>query len=227
MGSETPNPKRIPSAFGAIVCLALTGAACPLDDDPGFDDWCGDHLCHWNLVEGQIAKAPTWHERDYGVELIGPTVTLAQQPNIDSVPCLEFKVIADIDPAASVYLELNFRADGTTDYRERIPSARWQPLTFLVSAPTWYDAVTLTIRKETDGHAVLARLELGDGDGCTGPPLPLDDRPAGAWCETPEQCASAVCAPSQICSQTFVACDSATPCANGTGPCVDWPATCR
>ena len=114
MRSETSTRRRIPSAFTALVCLAMTGAACPLDDDPGFDDWCGDKLCRWTLVDGQIAKAPTWHERDYGVELIGPTVTLAQQPNIDSVPCLEFKVIADIDPAASVYLELDFRADGTT-----------------------------------------------------------------------------------------------------------------
>jgi hypothetical protein len=213
------------SLFAIACCLALT--ACPLDDDPGFDDWCGDRLCHWNLVDGQIAKAPTWHERDYGVELIGPQVTLVQQPNISSVSCLELKVIADIDPAASVYVELDFRADGTTDYRGRIPSAKWQPLTLLVKAPSWYDAVALTIRKESDGHAVLARLEFGDGQGCTGTAIPLDDRPAGAWCETGDQCTSGTCAPAKICSQTFAACDDATPCAAGTGPCVDWPATCR
>jgi len=158
---------------------------------------------------------------------MGSHVTLSQRPDISSVPCLEFKVIADIDPAASVSVELDFRADGTTEYSERIPSARWQPLTFLVAAPTWYDAVTLTIRKETDGHAVLARLELGDGEGCTGAPITLADRPAGAWCETADQCASGACAPSKICSQTFAACGDATPCADATGPCVDWPATCR
>jgi len=211
--------------LASLACLALAG--CPLDDDPGFDDWCGDQLCHWQLVDGQIAKAPTWHERDYGVELVGAPVTLTQRPDISSVGCLEFKVIADIDPAASVTLELDFRADGTTEYRERIPSATWQPLTFLVHAPSWYDGVALTIRKESDGHAVLARLELGDGEGCTGAPIPLDGRPPGAWCEAASQCTSGACAPSQVCSTTFAACAADNPCADGTGPCVDWPATCR
>jgi len=159
-------------ALAAIACLSLTG--CPLDKDPGFDDWCGDQLCHWTLVDGQIQKVPTWHERDYGVELVVSHVTLVQQPDIRSVPCLEFKVIADIDPAAAVYVELDFGADGTTEYREQIPSAAWQTLTFLVTAPTSYDTLALTIRKESDGHAVLARLELGDGQGCTGAPLPLE-----------------------------------------------------
>ena len=214
---------RMP-VFALMACLGL--AACPLDDDPGFDDWCGDQLCHWTLVDGQIAKAPTWHERDSGVELVGPHVTLRQQPNIESVACLEFKVIADIDPAAAVYVELDFLADGTPEWREQLPSAQWQPLTFLVAAPTWYDSVALTIRKESDGHAVLARLELGDGSGCTGTPISLDNRPAGAGCDTADQCASGTCAPSKVCSTTFAACD-ATPCADGTGPCVDWPATCR
>ena len=96
---------------------------------------------------------------------------------------------------------------------ERLPSAQWQPLTFLVSAPSWYDAVTLTIRKVSDGHAVLARLELGDGSGCTDAPIVLDNRPAGAWCETADQCASGTCAPSKVCAQTFAACDAtAVPC---------------
>jgi hypothetical protein len=215
--------KRI--ALAPLLCLAL--GACPLDDDPGFDDWCGDHLCHWDLIEGSIQKAPTWHERDYGVELLGAPVTLTQRPDITSVRCLEFKVIADIDPAAAVFVELDFRDDGTTEYSEQLPSASWQPLTFQVSAPSWYDALRLTVRKQSDGHAVLARLELGDGQGCTGAPIPLNDRPAGAWCETSDQCASAACAPSKICSATFAPCDATTPCADGAGPCVDWPATCR
>ena len=209
----------------ALLCLSLT--ACPLDDDPGFDDWCGDRLCHWDLTEGEIHKAPTWHERDYGVELSGPRVALTQNLDTSSVPCLEFKVIADIEPAAAVYLEMDFRADGTTEYRERIPSANWQPVSFLVSAPTWYDGVALTIRKESDGRAVLARLEVGDGQGCTGAPILLNDRPAGAGCETADQCASSACGPTKVCSQSFVSCDATTPCADGTGPCVDWSATCR
>jgi len=110
---------RIPLLLVSLTCLSVTG--CPLDDDPGFDDWCGDRLCHWDLADGDIRKAPTWHDRDHGVELVGPHVTLTQRPDIASVACLEFKVIADIDPAAAVYVELDFRGDGTSEVRERIP----------------------------------------------------------------------------------------------------------
>ena len=117
--------------MAAIACLAL--AACRSTTIPASTTGAGDRLCHWTLVDGEIRKAPTWHERDYGVELVGPHVTLAQRPDISSVPCLEFKVIADIDPAASVHVELDFGADGSIEYSERIPSARWQPLTFLVT----------------------------------------------------------------------------------------------
>jgi hypothetical protein len=211
-------------ALAPLLCLALTG--CPLNDDPGFDDWCGDHLCHWDLTEGSIQKVPTWHDRDYGVELVGPQVTLTQRPKIKSNPCLEFKVIADIDPAAAVYVELDFRADGTVEYREQLPSARWEPLTFLVSAPTWYDALALNIRKESDGHAVLARIELGLGGGCTGAPIPLNDRPTGASCETADQCASGACETSQFCSKTFAACDSNTPCPDA-GVCLYAGTSCQ
>ena len=34
--------------------------------DPGFDLWCGDSLCTWKLVTGEIRKAPTWHDKDAG-----------------------------------------------------------------------------------------------------------------------------------------------------------------
>src|SRR5262245_3009110 len=99
MSSSQRFTMRKGIALAPLLCLALS--ACPLNDDPGFDDWCGDHLCHWQVVEGSIQKVPTWHDRDYGVELVGPQVTLTQRPSITSQACLEFKVIADIEPAAA------------------------------------------------------------------------------------------------------------------------------
>lgn len=207
-----------------LSCLVL-GGACPLDEDPGFDEWCGERLCRWELISGEIRKAPTWHERDHGVELLGPEVVLSQVTDIDSASCLEFKVIGDIDPAASVYLEMDFLADGTTEYRQRIPSARWEPLSFLVTAPTWYEGVELVIRKESDGRVVLARLEVGDARGCTGQPIPLSNRPTNAGCETADQCAGGRCGYVRYCSQSSAACAVTEDCAGGTGPCVDWYTT--
>jgi hypothetical protein len=212
----------------ALGCICVLTSGCPLSDDPGFDDWCGDRLCHWDLARGEVRKAPTWHERDLGVELVGGDVVLHQRDDVDSVMCLEFKVIADIDPAASVFLEMDFLSDGTTDYRERIPSASWKPLSFLVSAPTWYKGVTLAIRKESEGHAVLARLEMSSADGCTGAAIPLANRPPGAWCEVTEECAAGLgCQAVNVCSKTFATCGVDGDCADGAGPCVAWPATCR
>jgi hypothetical protein len=210
----------------AVVCSLLTG--CPLDQDPGFDDWCGNTLCKWQLQQGAIQKAPTWHERDYGVDLLGSNVVLAQVSDTSSVTCLEFSVIANIDPAASVYLEMDFLSDGTIDYRQRIPSAKWDLLSFLVSAPTWYDGVTFFITKESAGQAVLARLDVSPATGCTAPPIPLGNRPAGAWCESNDQCASDVCnGATNVCKTTFAVCNADADCTAGTGPCVPWPATCQ
>lgn len=187
---------KIPLAF-ALFALVIAG--CPLAEDPSFDDWCGDQLCHWQQVAGNIQKVPTWNDHDFGVSLVGPQVILTQTTSISSVPCLEFKVIADIDPAATVYLQMSFTGDGVNQYSQRIPGAAWQPLTLLVSAPTWYDSLAVTIDKESDGRAVLARLEVNSGGGCTGAPIPLDDRPSGASCEAGDQCASGTCAPSNVC----------------------------
>src|SRR5262245_7363608 len=176
--------------LGLGLLVAAAGAACPLDEDPGFDEWCGERLCRWELERGEIRKAPTWHERDHGVELVGADVVLSQATDISSQSCLQFELIADIEPAASVYLEMDFLSDGSVEYRERIPSADWKPLAFLVAAPTWYEGVTLVIRKSSAGRAVLARLEVSSANGCTGDPIALPNRPAGAACEAADQCAS-------------------------------------
>jgi hypothetical protein len=210
-----------------FALFTLTVAACPLDEDPSFDDWCGDQLCHWQLTQGNIQKVPTWNDHDYGVSLLGSQVTLTQHTDISAVPCLEFKVIADLDPAASVFLEMSFTGDGINQYSQRLPSAAWQPLTFLVAAPTWYPSLAVTISKTSDGRAVLARLEVASGSGCTGAPIPLDNRPAGAFCETGAECTSSTCVASDVCSQTLAACDATTPCAGNTGPCLPWPSTCQ
>jgi hypothetical protein len=215
-------------AIGTLAILTTLLCGCPLDKDPGFDDWCGDTLCAWQLQQGEIRKAPTWHERDYGVELLGSSVVLAQKSDTSSVACLQFSVIAKIDPAASVYWEMDFLSDGTIDYRERIPSTEWNQLTFLVSAPTWYDGVTFYITKESAGSAVLARLEISDAEGCTAPPIPLGNRPTGAWCESDDECASGACTSgTRVCKNLFTRCASDSDCGSGAGPCVDWPATCN
>jgi hypothetical protein len=179
------------------VTPALLGAKCgeSLVRDPGFDLWCGETLCAWQVEEGAIAKIPTWHERDYGVDLIGPSVRLSQEntfPN-DHPSCLLFDLLADVD-TPEVVLAVDFGADGTNEVTQVLPNASWQKLSYKITAPSWYRAIRFSISKTGPGHAALARMRVAADAGCQGPPLSTAGRPGGAACETAAQCQGGVCA---------------------------------
>jgi hypothetical protein len=114
------------------------------------------------------------------------------------VNCIEFEVIADVDAKVGVDLEMDFRDDGTSEYKQHIPESHWAKLRFLVRAPTWYDGVRFILRKTGKGRAVLAQIQASSGSGCAGEPLTLADRPLGAACEVPEQCATGVCGEASV-----------------------------
>ncbi|MGB5286703.1 MAG: hypothetical protein WBN29_19505 [Polyangiales bacterium] len=46
-----------------LPCMLLVtmGSYCETDviDDPGFQFWCGEELCEWDLEEGEIRKVAT------------------------------------------------------------------------------------------------------------------------------------------------------------------------
>ena len=56
---------RLSSAI-LLASLYLTQAgnkSCSGDllNDSGFDLWCGDELCSWQVEKGTVEQAPTWH----------------------------------------------------------------------------------------------------------------------------------------------------------------------
>ena len=165
------------SAAVAAAALASMGATdCgQIIDDAGFDLWCGDQLCKWDLDAGQIQRAATWHESDAGVELLGSDTKISQHTDVDNLDgtCIRFEMIADLDDSVDLRLQMDVYDDLSYEYDERIPAADWRALSYLVRMPSTYAGVRFRLYKRSAGHAVLANIgaEIAPDSECTSPPL--------------------------------------------------------
>jgi hypothetical protein len=168
-----------------------------LNEDPSFDRWCGESLCYWQTDAGAIARVPTWHPDDYGVELVGSPAAISQRLDVAPLTapnwCFRFDTLAEIDPDTTVTLQLDYQDDGTIDYEAPVAGNDWAQVEVLLSAPTWYQSVRFRLAKTGPGRAVVAHLRITASSDCTAPAPPLVDRPLGSNCETDDQCASGVC----------------------------------
>jgi hypothetical protein len=217
---NTGGPRRWLRAALLVATLpALMGTECeePLVEDAGFDVWCGDMLCKWRLDAGAIAKVPTWHARDYGVELVGPSVQISQLLTFgsDEVSCLHFNLLGDIDETANVVLDVDFDDDGTPEYMETISAGAWTPVSLRLTAPTYFHGLSLTLRKSGSGRAALAQLQAAKSSDCNGAPPFTPDRPADAACETAAECASGTCLPGgpvSVCAADGTICSTDADC---------------
>ena len=166
--------------------------------DSGFDLWCGDALCAWQVDEGAIAKVPTWHARDYGVDLVSASTTISQLLPHGSadLACVHFKLLADIAPSVNVVLDLDFD-DGSSHVLQTLPTGAWTPIDYQLVTPTYFQSVRVSIRKNGAGRAVLAQIQADKSSSvCAGiPPLGATNRPEGATCEAAAQCAGRQCNP--------------------------------
>ena len=178
------------SQVGATDCGQITR-------DQGFDLWCGEELCTWKLERGEVRRVGTWNEKDPGVELVGEDVAIAQLTPVTSADttCIRFELVADIDERAEVRLNVDVFGDGSVELSERLPTARWKPLSFLIPVRAPYDGVRFELTKQGSGRAVVAQLQAetatGECDGFT--VIEPDPAPAGARCATNDQCASGMC----------------------------------
>lgn len=177
-----------------LVALACALFACGdrLIRDPSFELWCDGKLCKPWESHGEVKRVGTWHKRDYGVSL-GDGAEISQLVDHAPVKCIELELIADVAASAEVQLELDFMDDGTVEHSEPIAESHWARLHYLVRAPTWYDGVRFTVRKQGHGRAVLAQLAATATADCEGEPIALAHRPDGGHCDDDDQCESGVC----------------------------------
>ncbi len=211
----------ITSALITIACGILAAGCDDLVSDPNFHTWCGDQLCSWKLESGHIQRAPTWHPKDFGVELLDSTegshVTAISQVVDRKVACLEFSTLADVAVEAQVSIAIDFNNDGTIDYEQPVASTNFHEQKTLVTAPLDYDTLRFIIEKKGTGHAVLAQMAVTSVKTCTAPPIVLRAQPLGITCHDADVCSSGVCCEGR-CAECCAAAGQAVACTGG-GTC--------
>lgn len=168
--------------------------------DPGFDVWCGDSLCSWKLLRGDIERVGTWHESDSGVAFLGDDTAIQQVAPVNSTDgvCIRFSMIADVAENAEMFLDIDVEADGTVERSERIGTSHWQPVSFLIHIAPPYDGIRFELAKRGLGDATIANVGAELSDECVGlPAIAVEPRPNGASCNDLAPCASGLCLPSQ------------------------------
>ena len=149
--------------FIVIVPLFLvtTGNYCETDliDDPGFQFWCGEELCAWQLEAGAVRKAPSWHEHDYAVELVGSPVVLSQQANRGFPSCVRLEVIADVEPSSMVSIAIDYTGDGTIDWEAPVQQEGFRTVAWELhsGAAPQRDSI-FSVRKMGESRAVIMQL---------------------------------------------------------------------
>ncbi len=171
-------------ALLAVCALSQLGASdCGGEvlQDPGFDLWCGDQLCSWQVVRGDVRRVGTWHEGDSGIELLGPDSAISQESDVSSGvgSCMLFSLVTNVDERAEAFLDIDLDADGTFERRERIPTSRWQPVSFALSLAPPYRGIRFELGKRGSGTAVLAQIAAELSSGCGGLE-PIVSAPPGA-----------------------------------------------
>ena len=152
---------RLTPPFLLAAALLSTAATCETDliEDAGFQLWCGERLCAWDLEEGEIRKVATWHTHDYGVELVGAPVLLSS-PSARSGSSVRVEVVSDVAQGAMVSVEIDRDGDGAIDRVLPVPpsdgfvSRVWQSEGSVDASGVFF------VRKSGEGRAVVARLRI-------------------------------------------------------------------
>ncbi len=188
----------IPSLAVALLAASQLGATdCgQVLRDPGFDVWCGDSLCSWKLLRGDIDQVGTWTEGDSGVSFLGDDSAIQQVAPVNSNDglCIRFSMIANIEENAEVFLDIDVEADGTVERSERVVNTRWEKVTFLISVAPPYDGIRFELAKHGTGEAILANIGAELASDCAGlTQIVPAARPVGASCDDFAPCDSGLC----------------------------------
>ncbi|HEU4536648.1 MAG TPA: hypothetical protein VFS00_21130, partial [Polyangiaceae bacterium] len=184
-------------ALASFFALANVGAGCEPEvvRDPTFRTWCGDQLCAWTTEAGVVARAPTWHRSDYGVELMTTPTTIAQETDASDARCLTFTTVADVEASAQVTIGVDFDRDGSVDFEQPIAETGFRQVRTEVTPPLAYDGIRFAVTKRGVGRAVLAEIRVQNAGVCRAPPVELKAKALGVACsaDAPGECASGVC----------------------------------
>jgi hypothetical protein len=221
-----------------VISLGSMGAwsSCDQDllGDPGFDMWCGDTLCAWDIEEGKVEKVATWHEKDQGASLVGSAVAISQLSEADSdgLDCIRFELVAEVQDGAHLTLEMDFMDDGVVEYSHPLVTNDWENVAYTVTPPETFAGVRFRIKKSGDARAVIAQVRALSvpADECGDDAIAITGLTAGLPCTSADQCASGMCTDAPFVSSfgdpsseaTCGACETSTDCSGGQVCGVGW-----
>lgn len=192
---------KLPMSIALLAVVQLGATDCgQVIRDSGFDLWCGESLCSWKLLRGDIEQVGTWHEADSGVAFLGDDTAIQQVAPVNSLDgvCIKFSMVANVPVNAEAFLHIDIEADGTVERSERIPTTDWEKIEFLIHVAPPYDGIRFELAKTGLGEAVLANVGAELSDLCTGlPQIDAGPRPLGATCNDFVTCESDLCVTSQ------------------------------
>lgn len=200
---------KLSLVVAAVAAMQMGATDCgQVIRDPGFDLWCGDSLCTWKLLRGDIDQVGTWNAGDSGVSFLGTDTGIQQVAPVTSGDgnCIRFSMMSNVSDNAEVFLDIDLEADGSVERSERIPTAHWQPVSFLIYIKGPYDGIRFELAKTGAGEAVLANLSAEISGDCEGiEQITPDPRPNGAGCMEAADCASGLCiaSPTEIPGGSF------------------------
>lgn len=144
----------------------LSGGYCARRDD---SDW---HVACITEV-GEIKRVPTWHEHDYGVELVGAPVVLTQPFVRGTSGCVLVEAVVNTDPEAKVFIAIDQDGDGTPEWQRELSGEGFESKSWEVDVDVFGDnIITLdpdpverwpgiaSVRKTTPGKTIIARLRI-------------------------------------------------------------------
>ena len=150
--------------FFGLVSVSGCDFSSDVLEDIGFQQWDGDQLLQWDIVEGEVRRIGTWHKHDYAVELVGASVVLTQVSDPEDTGPIEgnlrIELVADIDEAVDVTLEVDTDDDGNPELVEAVTQRDFAFVEWGVYAEG--GPVRVTITKEGAGRAVLSQLRVID-----------------------------------------------------------------
>lgn len=151
---------RLTRLFLLPAILVTMGSYCETDiiDDPGFQFWCGERPCEWDIEEGEVRQVPSWHEHDYAIEFVGAPVVLSQQSDRASYSCVRIELIADVEPRAMLFVEIDFDDDGAVDWSSPVDRQGFQSMHWDVRYPGSTRDWRFILRKAAEGRAIVSQL---------------------------------------------------------------------
>lgn len=142
-------------------------------EDSQFQLWKSEtELAAWEVEQGSIRRAPTWHKDDPGVEFVATPTVMSQQITASNISCVQVTLMGLVEPNA----ELEIVADGS---RFSVPALDWSTYTDYVGLKDKrrYDdedaglfrvdpGTRLQIAKRGPGKVILTLMEARSASGC-------------------------------------------------------------